>query len=69
MLVQGKLRRTGLCSINDHNTNYRLINKDTPKNLLLELRVWGRGQKVGVGGSKDSGHMGYGGSVFNPSTC
>lgn len=50
MLVQGKLRRTGLCSINDHDTNYRLINKDTPKNLLLELRVWGRGQKVGGGG-------------------
>lgn len=50
MLVQGKLRRTGLCSINDHDTNYRLINKDTPKNLLLELRVWGRGQKEGVWG-------------------
>lgn len=49
MLVQEKLR-TGLCAINDHDTNYRLINKDTPpKNLLLELRVRGRRQKVGVG--------------------
>lgn len=45
-----------------------LSTRTPPKNLLLELSVWGRRQKV-EGGTKDSGHMGYGGNTFNPSTC